>query len=230
MEETLPDSLVRNLIDFNTNRGNVYGFLSRCYEVEIDAAFAEQVTEQFSFTANDAQLTASLAAIKKDLLDRSPEHLEHLAVVFNRVFFGMGPRTAQKAFPYESVYTSADGLMMQDAYSQVVSTYREERLAKNPAFPEPEDHVAVELAFMKSLSDRTLNALECGEGKEAERLIGEQQTFLREHLLAWIGLFAADVKMSAEDGLYWHLAAFTEQFLKADAAALAEVLGNEEDA
>ena len=35
----------------------------------------------------------------------------------------MGPRTAQKAFPYESVYTSEGGLMMQDAYAEVPVSY-----------------------------------------------------------------------------------------------------------
>lgn len=224
MEEKMPDSLVCNLIDFSTNRSNVYGFLSRCYEVEINADFAEQVVEHFSFASDDPVLMESLAAVKADLEDRSEEHIEQLAVVFNRVFFGMGPRTAQKAFPYESVYTSSDGLLMQDAYSNAVVAYREERLAKNPDFHEPEDHLAIELAFMKSLSDRTVEALEAGDGEETERLLTQQQTFLAEHLLTWIKSFASDAKGSAEQGFYWHLAAFTEEFLKADAAALSEVL------
>ena len=50
--------------------------------------------------------------------------------VFDRVFFGMGPRPAQKAFPYESVYTSEGGLMMQDAYSEVLRLYRAAGFAK----------------------------------------------------------------------------------------------------
>lgn len=225
MEANMPDSLVRNLAAFAENRSNVYGFLSRCYEVEIDAAFAEQVAEHFSFTADDPALSESLDAMKLDLADRSESHLEQLAVVFNRVFFGMGPRTAQKAFPYESVYTSSEGLMMQEAYASAVSAYREQRLAKNPAFPEPEDHLAVELAFMQSLCDRAAEALACGNEEKAEQMFVEQRAFLDEHLLTWIGRFAADAKQSAEGGFYWHLAVFTEAFLQADAQALGEVLG-----
>ena len=95
MEATMPASLVENLREFAENRGNVYGFLSRCYEVEIDAVFAEQVAERFSFSSDDLRLAASLDAMKRDLADQSEEHLEQLAVVFDRVFFGMGPRTAQ---------------------------------------------------------------------------------------------------------------------------------------
>lgn len=225
MEATMPASLVENLREFAESRGNVYGFLSRCYEVEIDAAFAEQVAERFSFSSDDPRLAASLDAMKRDLADQSEEHLEQLAVVFDRVFFGMGPRTAQKAFPYESVYTSSEGLLMQEAYSKAVSAYRQERLAKNPSFPEPEDHLAVELAFMQSLCERTASALSMGDESEAERLFAEQRAFIDEHLLTWIERFASDAKVSAESGFYWHLAAFTEEFLKADSEALAGVLG-----
>ena len=114
---------------------------------------------------------------------------------------------------------------MQEAYSKAVSAYRQERLAKNPSFPEPEDHLAVELAFMQSLCERTASALSMGDESEAERLFAEQRAFIDEHLLTWIERFASDAKVSAESGFYWHLAAFTEEFLKADSEALAEVLG-----
>gem|GEM_PF-5554250 len=41
MIETMPAELAENLIDFCENRDRVYALLSRCYETEIDAAFAE---------------------------------------------------------------------------------------------------------------------------------------------------------------------------------------------
>ena len=151
--------------------------------------------------------------------------LEQFAVVLNRVFFGMGPRTAQKAFPYESVYTSPDGLMMQEAYTQVRTLYHAARFAKDPAFPEPEDHLAVELAFMARLCEQAAGALRAGEGQAAEDLLGGQLAFLRDHLLRWIEPFAADACASAETGFYAHLATFTETYLKADESALDEVVG-----
>ena len=40
MIETMPAELAENLIDFCENRDRVYALLSRCYETEIDAAFA----------------------------------------------------------------------------------------------------------------------------------------------------------------------------------------------
>lgn len=172
-----------------------YTLLSRCYEKEIDAAFAADFAGHAALESDDAALADGFAALQACLADLDEAALEQLAVVFNRVFFGMGPRTAQKAFPYESVYTSPDGLMMQEAYAQVRTLYHAARFAKDPTFPEPEDHLAVELAF------------------------------LRDHLLRWIEPFAADACASAETGFYAHLATFTETYLKADESALEEVVG-----
>ncbi|MEG0217277.1 MAG: molecular chaperone TorD family protein, partial [Raoultibacter sp.] len=206
---------------------HVYAFLSRCYEVEIDADYAKQIVEHFSFASDNAVLTSELAAMKETLLALDEAQLEQLAVVFDRVFFGMGPRTAQKAFPYESVYTSEGGSLMQDAYSEIVKVYREALVRKNPDFPEPEDHLAIELAFMRSLCERCVAVLQEGTEAPVVALLEEQRAFLASHLLNWIAPFCADMKGSAQQGFYYHLAVFTEEFLRSDAQALAEVCGGE---
>lgn len=85
--------------------------------------------------------------------------------------------------------------------------------------------LAVELVFMRILCEKTIAALERGDGEEAERLLARQRAFLQEHVLTWIDCFAADLRKSAEGGFYAHLATFTEAFAHADVAALDEVLG-----
>ncbi|MEG0477464.1 MAG: molecular chaperone TorD family protein, partial [Raoultibacter sp.] len=197
------------------------------YEVEIDADYAKQVVEHFSFASDNAVLTSELAAMKETLLSLDEAQLEQLAVVFNRVFFGMGPRTAQKAFPYESVYTSEGGSLMQDAYSEIVKVYRDALVRKNPDFPEPEDHLAIELAFMQSLCERCVAVVQEGAEAPVVALLEEQRAFLASHLLNWVTLFSADMKGAAQQGFYYHLAVFTEEFLRSDAQALAEVCGGE---
>ncbi|BAK45718.1 molecular chaperone [Eggerthella sp. YY7918] len=224
MTETLPAELVENLADFCENRGRVYALLSRCYEKEIDAAFAAEFAQSAQLNSEVEGLANSFAALQADLANCDDAALEQLAVVFNRAFFGMGPRTAQKAFPYESVYTSSKGLMMQDAYVSVVHLYREAQFAKNPDFKEPEDHLAVELAFMARLCERTVEALRAGEAENAEAVLRDQRTFLQNHLLNWIERFSADLKAAAEEGFYVDMATFTEAYLKADEEALAEVV------
>ncbi|MEG2948256.1 MAG: molecular chaperone TorD family protein [Raoultibacter sp.] len=226
-EEKMPAALVEDLVEFCTNRAHVYAFLSRCYETEMDADYAKQIVEHFSFASDNALLTENLAAMKKALVAFDEAKLEQLAVVFNRVFFGMGPRTAQKAFPYESVYTSQSGSLMQDAYNEIVTVYRSALVSKNPDFPEPEDHLAIELAFMKSLCERCGDVLRKRYEAPVVMLLEEQRAFLSTHLLNWVTPFCADMQGSAEEGFYYHLAAFTEEFLRLDEQALAEVCGGE---
>ena len=58
MIETMPAELAENLIDFCENRDRVYALLSRCYETEIDAAFAEALAGEAALASDDAGLAA----------------------------------------------------------------------------------------------------------------------------------------------------------------------------
>lgn len=224
MEEVMSAELVENLVGFCENRGRVYALLSRCYEKEMDAAFAAELVGAARVESDNPALAEGFAALQADVAEHGEEDLEMLAVAFNRVFFGMGPRSAQKAFPYESVYTSDGGLMMQDAYSKVLRLYRAAGFAKDPGFTEPEDHLAVELAFMVRLCERAVEALRAGDESAAEAALSDQRSFLHDHLLNWVPALARDMRGSAEGGFYAHLATFTEAYLSADAEALAEVV------
>ena len=62
MIETMPAELAENLIDFCENRSRVYALLSRCYETEIDAAFAEALAGEAALASDDAGLAAGFAA------------------------------------------------------------------------------------------------------------------------------------------------------------------------
>ena len=62
MIETMPAELAENLIDFCENRSRVYALLSRCYETEIDAAFAEALAGEAALASDDAGLAAGFGA------------------------------------------------------------------------------------------------------------------------------------------------------------------------
>lgn len=215
---------MRDLAALCDSRACVYRLLSRCYEREVDAAFAAEVADGFSFSTDDEALAQGFEAMRSHLVGCDEASLEELAVVFDRVFFGMGPRAAQKAFPYESVYTSDKGLMMQDAYSDAVRVYRSAGFAKNADFSEPEDHIAVELAFVAAQLGRASEALRAGDAEGAEEALRSAFAFARGHLLNWVDRFAADVEKAAGEGFYRDLAAFTVAYLRADEAVASETL------
>lgn len=206
------------------SRANVYKVLSRSYLEEMDRQFAVDLADGFRFESSDAEMVRALDAAKDSLAQVDDDLLEQLAVTFDRVFFGMGPLTARHAFPYESVYTSEKGIMMQEAYTQVVRAYREQHLAKDAGFTEPEDHIAVELAFMATLSERTATFLREGLEEAAEETVSQQLAFAHGHLLNWIDMFCADLAKAAEGTFYEHLADFTRMFVQADAVLLAEIV------
>lgn len=212
------------LVELMESRANVYKVLSRSYLKEIDEAFAQEFAEAFNFESSNEELVRNLNAAKEALAGADEAALELLAVDFDRVFFGMGPLTARHAFPYESVYTSDRGIMMQDAYAQVLHVYREQHLAKDKSFTEPEDHIAVELAFMATLSDRTVTFLREDLEEAAEETIRQQIAFAQNHLLNWIDRFCSDLASAAPGTFYESIARFTKLFVQEDVTLLGEIV------
>lgn len=231
-ETTMPEktdaTMQQELVSLMESRANVYRVLSRCFREEVDAAFATEFATEFAFESEDARLMEPVAAMREALAGADEDALEQLAVTFDRVFFGMGPLTARHAFPYESVYTSDKGIMMQEAYTQVVRAYREQQLAKDASFTEPEDHIAVELAFMATLADRAAAFLREGREEAATETVQQQLSFANGHLLNWLDRFCIDLRAAADGTLYAQLADLTERFVAADAQLLSEMLQEDE--
>ena len=214
------------IADVLRGRMATYQFLSRLFRVEVDQELYDTLMSmRFPANTGNALVDEGYRMICGYLSQADGTVLTELAVDYVRAFIGSGNDGFSAAYPYESVYTSEGGLMMQDAYAEVLHVYRGAGFAKNPGFKEPEDHLAVELAFMALLCGRAVEALRAGDEAGAERQLRAQREFLSDHLLNWIDRFTADVRKAAEDGFYFDLATFTEDFLTADAAELAEVLG-----
>ena len=212
------------LAEVNAARKGFYEFLASMYKLELTDEQIGTLTKQ-DLPTDAEYVGAGYATVKEYLRHRDSGTRQELAVDYARVFLCAGMYEQLMAPPYESVYTSEGGLMMQDAYAEVLHVYRGAGFAKNPGFKEPEDHLAVELAFMALLCGRAVEALRAGDEAGAERQLRAQREFLSDHLLNWIDRFTSDVRKAAEDGFYFDLATFTEDFLTADAAELAEVLG-----
>ena len=214
------------IADVLRGRMATYQFLSRLFRVEVDQELYDAlVSMRFPTNTGNVLVDEGYRMICGYLSQADGTVLTELAVDYVRAFIGSGNDGFSAAYPYESVYTSEGGLMMQEAYAEVLHVYRNAGFAKNPGFKEPEDHLAVELAFMALLCGRAVEALRAGDEAGAERQLRAQREFLSDHLLNWIDRFTSDVRKAAEDGFYFDLATFTEDFLTADAAELAEVLG-----
>lgn len=213
------------------SRASMYGLLSRVYYREVDETFLGEL-KKMRFpqnTGNDA-IDSAYLQLYKFLRKTSETVIDDLAVDYARAFIGSGALDASAAYPFESVYTSNTGLTMQEARDEALAIYRSCGLDKNSAWRESEDHLALELLFMKELSHRTGIALKQADEDEARRLLETQRNFLSDHLLNWVGMFAQDVPLYTKLSFYQAFSQLALAYLQDDRNLLAELVGSEEPA
>jgi TorA maturation chaperone TorD/NAD-dependent dihydropyrimidine dehydrogenase PreA subunit len=137
---------------------------------------------------------------------------------FTRLFLGPGRPVAHL---YESVYR--EGRTMGETTLDVRRRLVEEGLAPNSQrLP---DHVSIELAFVAHLAAREALAWDGGDGAEAWRRLQQQESFLREHLCAWLPQFCHRILAGRPLVHYAELAQRAETFVTMDTARVRAWLG-----
>lgn len=149
-------------------------------------------------------------------------HVEAAACLstYNRVVAGLGSRRA--SHPWESAYTSCKKLLMQPETLEVRGAYRAWGYLPKMYMRVPDDHLSLECAFLAELAQRTIQAAEEGEGDGLSRLVAAQWAFLQNHLLRWLGEYAADLHEDAPDSLYDRAAQALALYAAEDAFFLRE--------
>lgn len=205
-------------------RGSMYSLLSRFYREEVDSTFLETlgVLELELDSEMRGGIVVGYDMLKKYVKTAGENAKTDLAVDYASLFFGLG-NILSGAFPYESVYTGSNHLLMQDSRDEVLAFYQEEGLIPEEDFNEPEDHIALELAFMAYLCQKTLEILEEGNKEMAEQYWEKQRSFLAKRLFPWVPAFCADIEKYASTDFYKAVAKITFGFIKLDSEFLAEV-------
>lgn len=194
-------------------REATYSFLSHM--------FLEDVTEEFlaRLVERPPQLEGELGRFVAELpsADLASVRTE-AAAEFAALLLNM---SADPVFPYESVYTSAERLLMQKARDEVLADYRSSGFERAGDLNVPEDHVAIELEFMARLCRKELDAASVGDDAAADAAHEAQRAFARDHLLTWVPQLCDDLERRAKLGLYRGLAETTRQFLEFEREELA---------
>lgn len=213
MDENLITDETRDLME---QRAAVYEFLSIAFGEEVPLAFLASLRD--GAPALDGELGAFVASLA-DADDAALASLRtDLAAEYARIFLGM---SRSPVAPYESVYTSETGLLMQEARDEVLAHYRREGFAVDEAVNLPEDHIAFEFGFMAGLARKTAAALDAGNDDEAQRLLDVQAAFVADHLTPWVPALTDDVAARAKMGFYRGLASLARDFVAAEADVLA---------
>lgn len=196
----------KQLSDLNSNRSSTYAFFSRIFKREVtEETIANMVGDEFighlkdlEETMDSSDMSEGAKTVKEYLINIDTKNIdkivEELSVDYARLFLLAGG-----VHPYESVRLGNEGLLMGKPWEEVKAAYRKAGLTKGEKEKEPEDHIAMELAFMSYLC-----------GKKESKL---QNEFLEEHLLKWVPWFCDDVVQKAESDFYRGIAKLTKGFL-----------------
>lgn len=147
---------------------------------------------------------------------------QELACDYARCMLAAGSYEDRRPTPYESVFTSEDGLLMQDARDDVYRFFREAGIGVEKSLQTPEDHLSFEFEFMALMADRAVANIEAGEMDEALKAVQIQQDFHERHLANWIDIYTDCLENCANTKFYQGLAKLTRGFVAEDAAMLSE--------
>ena len=221
------------LVAINRNREQIYSFLSKVYQVELSRELIEKIRTGNSALIDpksleglmDADVTEGLALVTHGVTAMKGKKIDDvwtdLASDFAGIFLGV--KYDILPHPSESAYSSSDHLVYQKPRNEVMAFYQQAGLDKMAGFTEPEDHVAIELAFMSLLAGRTADALKANNIEESKRLIELQKKFLTEHLTKWVPRLCADILKAARLDFYKGIAKMTRGFVSADLPLLDEL-------
>ncbi|OUO88929.1 hypothetical protein B5F40_12025 [Gordonibacter sp. An230] len=207
-----------DIIELMGERALAYRFLSRAFRTAPDAAFIAALREAAKDRPADDPLAEFFAELdSRDAAEDEALRID-LAAEYNRLFLGMGPHPVA---PYESVYTSPEHLLMQEARDEVLTAYRSQGLDAPDDFDLPEDHLALECAFVAELADRTAEACAKGDGEAVGELVAFERAFVENHVASWVPAFCDDVEAHARTSFYRGLAALAREQVEADREVLA---------
>jgi len=201
-----------------------YLLLSQCFAVEIDEkiwtglADLQGMTDEFLSVAgvrDEAWLDAArrLDNDRRSFSESNAEgNLTELAREYAGLFLGVGEHTVSLC---ESQYHKSKFYSNENPLFAIHREYASSGLEKNEAFKEPDDHLAMELAFMAHLCGRTADAASDPAG-EALSGLSRQRDFLETHLLSWVPAMAEKLKAARPAGFYASASEFLCRFLDVD--------------
>lgn len=217
-----------DVIDLNERRSSVYRMLSSIYWKELTEA---QIKALGNALADDApgegrgEVESALKLMAGYLAKAHSGTRQDLAVDYAHTFLAAGNNEDRMAIPFESVFTSETGLLMQEPRDEVCKAFLAEHREPLERLHTPEDHVSFELEFMAQLAELQNEAVSAGDLAEAARLGQVQGNFLETHLGNWIPDFCAAVADCCRTDFYRAVAELTRAWIAEEAAALAELQG-----
>jgi len=201
------------------SRSLTYSFLSQMFLEEMTYALLKELSE------NPPVLEGEFGAFVAELPSSDLERVRiDAAAEYSALFLNM---SVNPVFPYESVYSNNQGLMMQEAHSDVMAVYQSMNMSPAEDVKLPVDHIGIELEFMSWMCQKEIDAILSGDDDVAKVARDVQSKFLNDHLMRWVPKLCKDISKRARLNAYRGLAEMMQTFL--DFEVLEFNLGNPDD-
>lgn len=195
-------ALIANVL---ANQNNMYAFLSALFRRELTQAQIDEIPSmRLPAQTQNAHLDKGYRNLVRYMNHSNEFTRTELATDFLHTFIGNTQNSKLVAYPYESVQTSPERLLLQESHTQVLAAYRENKVALNTDINEPEDHIAFELEFMQIMGERAY-ALITDPAQDADAYLEPlraKRDFLIAHLLEWTPKFVDEINAVSKTLFY----------------------------
>ena len=165
-----------------------------------------------AFAGAGELMAEGLHDMERALSKRHSGTRQELAVDFTGAFAGTSSWKGRYATPYESVFTSEEGLLFQDSYHEVYRLYRQNSVRKSPGYDFPDDHLSYLCEFQALLARRAVRSLEANDAECA-----------REQVLSWFDDFEELALHLVKTRFYRGVLKMSKGFFLFDAEVLADM-------
>lgn len=173
-----------------------------------------------AFAGTNELVAEGLHDMERAVAKRHSGTRQELAVDFTGAFAGTSSWKGRYATPYESVFTSEEGLLFQESYHEVHRLYRESGVRKGEGYDFPDDHLSYICEFQAVLARRAVEALEAGDAESALEQVRCSQAVLRDHVLSWFDDFEEVALLLVKTRFYRGVLKMTKGFFLFDAGVL----------
>jgi TorA maturation chaperone TorD len=213
---------IQALVSLNQNRALFYRELAYYYLHELTQEQIERIaaTDFDGLDGGDEDIAEGYREMKAYLCKLTTGTRQQLASDYAHTFLAAGNYETFAATPYESVFTSEEGLMMQDARDEVYKMYCAEHMQPDESLRIPEDHLSFEFQFLALLLDRLNEALTGQDWQRASSYAHTIEKFHTEHQLNWIDDFCDTVEDVALTTFYSGVSKVTRGFIHSETAVI----------
>jgi TorA maturation chaperone TorD len=184
-----------------------------------------------ALTANNVANAPATTTDFLTVLDGASKNPKSLSAEYTQVLVGPNKLPAP---PWESVYVTGERVIFQRSTLKIRNFYRSQGFIPQLYPKVADDHIALELDFLRLLAERTLGAW---HGEDREDKAGRDEyveslqaggDFLTEHLLQWIDRFARDLALSGKSAFYSTFALTLVLFANRDRELIPKLLQERE--